>query len=178
MVPSISEKGSTRGSLEVDHEREHSKPIQSQAQSINVANSFTLAREPSSGSLSGASSAAWYQSTPGVQYFHSRRVQRNENPQPVRKFAKDEKEKWLWIIPLCGLILGITITGLLIYLKIGGTKTYKFCPVLSDGFSSGELNSKVWTKEVEVGGYGYIHSILFSYNLYRTPLEMILPERC
>jgi hypothetical protein len=93
----------------------------------------------------------------GGKYFRSRRIKKVEGQAPP-KFKKDPKEKFLWIIPLSGLLLGIVITGLLIYLKIGRLSSYSYCSVLNDDFSSGTLNPSIWTAEQEVGGYGYVHS--------------------
>jgi hypothetical protein len=89
----------------------------------------------------------------GHTYFRSRRIKKDDNHVPP-VFKKDPKEKFLWIIPLCGLLLGLAITGVLIYLKIGRLSPHNYCPVLDDDFSSGVLNPAVWTKEIEVGGYG------------------------
>ena len=70
-------------------------------------------------------------------------------------FKKDPKDKWLWIIPLMGVVFGIAITGLMVFMQIGSKKSQKYCPVLDDTFSSGTLNPSVWTKEVQLGGFGY-----------------------
>lgn len=95
------------------------------------------------------------------KYFRSRRIKKDEGHVPP-VFKKDPKEKFLWIIPLSGLLLGLAITGVMIYLQIGRTSPHKYCSVLDDDFSSGVLNPAVWTKEIEVGGYGLV---FFSSNL-------------
>ncbi|KAI7513464.1 putative beta-1,3-glucan-binding protein, partial [Hortaea werneckii] len=43
--------------------------------------------------------------------------------------------------------------GFLIYDGLQSVSNLNYCPVLDDDFSNG-FNNKVWTKEVEVGGYG------------------------
>lgn len=87
-----------------------------------------------------------------ARYFHSRRVRKGEVEQPWRA-RKDPKEKWVTIIPLIGLALGFAIAGFLVYDGISSVVHHKYCPVMSDDFSSG-LNTKIWTKEAEVGGFG------------------------
>ena len=86
------------------------------------------------------------------RYFHSRRVRKGEVEQPWREKV-DPKEKWVTIIPLIGLLLGFGIAGFLVYDGLHSVVHHKYCPVFSDDFSSG-LNPAIWTKEVEVGGFG------------------------
>ena len=69
------------------------------------------------------------------------------------KAKKDPKEKWVTIIPLIGLALGFAIAGFLVYDGISSVIHHKYCPVLDEDWSGG-LNSAVWTKEAEVGGFG------------------------
>ena len=90
---------------------------------------------------------------PGPRYYHSRRIIKDENAKPP-KIKKDPGEKWLWIIPTMGLFLGLAISGLMIYMSNGGT-SYRYCSVLNEDFSSGSLDPKVWTIEVEASGFGY-----------------------
>ncbi len=86
------------------------------------------------------------------RYFHSRRVRKGEVDQPW-KAKKDPKEKWVTIIPLIGLLVGLGIAGFLVYDGISSVVHHKYCPVLSEDFSGG-LNTDIWTKEAEVGGFG------------------------
>ena len=72
------------------------------------------------------------------------------------KFKKDPKEKFLWIIPLSGVLIGLAITGIMIYLKIGHLSSFQYCSILDDDFSSGQLNPNIWQAEQQVGGYGYV----------------------
>ncbi|QSZ36651.1 hypothetical protein DSL72_006532 [Monilinia vaccinii-corymbosi] len=88
-----------------------------------------------------------------TRYFHSRRVKKGEVDQ-VWKANKDPKEKWVTIIPIIGIIIGLGIAGFLIYDGISSVTHHKYCPVLSDDFSSGSLNPNIWTQEAEVGGFG------------------------
>lgn len=86
------------------------------------------------------------------RYFHSRRVKKGEVERPWTK-NKDPREKWVTIIPVIGLVLGIAIAGFLVWDGMRSVVNHSYCPVLVEDFSGG-LNEKVWTKEVEVGGYG------------------------
>jgi hypothetical protein len=100
----------------------------------------------------GTASGFAYADIPGSKYFKSRRIIKGENPLPKRK--KKPVERLLWMLPVTGFFLGLCLTGLMIYLKLSQNATHNYCPVLSDDFSSGTLDPKIWTKEVESGGYG------------------------
>jgi len=86
------------------------------------------------------------------RYFHSRRIKKGEIDRPWLD-RKDPKEKWVTILPVIGLLVGLGITGFLVYDGLQSVQNYKYCMILDDNFSDG-LNTKVWTKEVEVGGFG------------------------
>lgn len=86
------------------------------------------------------------------RYFRSRRIKKGSVEQPWKE-VKDPKAKWTTIIPLIGIIIGLGVTGVLIWDGLRNVINHEYCPVLDDNFANG-LNSKVWTKEVEVGGFG------------------------
>jgi hypothetical protein len=86
------------------------------------------------------------------RYFHSRRIRKGEVEQPWRKI-KDRKEKWVTIIPLIGLAVGVAIAGFLVYDGLSSVVHHKYCAVLDEDFSSG-IQSSIWTQEAEVGGFG------------------------
>ena len=92
---------------------------------------------------------------PGIRgrYFHSRRIKGDE-PLPWLS-NKDPKEKWVSIIPLIGLGLGVAIAGFLVFDGMSSVVKHKYCPVMSDDFSGG-FNTDIWMKEQEVGGFGYV----------------------
>ncbi|CZS98780.1 hypothetical protein WAI453_001825 [Rhynchosporium graminicola] len=98
----------------------------------------------------GSSSAV--RALPQSRYFHSRRVHKGEVEKPWLS-KKDPKEKWVTIIPIIGLLLGFGVAGFLVYDGLSSVVHHKYCPVMSDDFSNG-LNSEIWTKEAEVGGFG------------------------
>ncbi len=104
-----------------------------------------------------ASSSALHQQVLNQRYFHSRRVRKGEVERPWMD-KKDPREKWVTIIPLIGLFLGFAIAGFLIYDGLKTVVNHVYCPVLNEDFSGG-FNSKIWTKEAEVGGFGYALSV-------------------
>jgi hypothetical protein len=108
--------------------------------------------QSASASSTGISSAREFSNIRPARYYHSRRIRKDENYEPP-KFKKHRGEKWLWIIPTIGLIGGLAVGGLIVYNGIGG-QSHNYCPVLDEDFSSGVLNPRIWTKEVEVGGFG------------------------
>ena len=108
-------------------------------------------KSPSASSIA-LSSAREISNIPPAKYFHSRRIRKDESyALPI--FKKHPGEKWLWIIPAIGLVGGLAVSGLVVYYGISGG-SYNYCPVLNEDFSSGVLNPRIWTKEVEVGGFG------------------------
>lgn len=105
-------------------------------------------------STMGDSSAVNHSSA--TTYFRSRRVRKGEVQRPwVGK--KDPKEKWVTIIPIVGAIIGLALAGFLVWdgLRTVVINDYKL--VLDENFS-GPLDSNIWTKEVEVGGFGFVSS--------------------
>lgn len=66
---------------------------------------------------------------------------------------KDPREKWVTIIPLIGLFVGLAISGFLIYDGLRTVVNHEYCPILDEDFSKG-LDENIWLKEAEVGGFG------------------------
>lgn len=98
---------------------------------------------------------------PVQRFFHSRRVAKGETEKPwVGK--SHPKEKWVTIFPLLGILIGLGISGFLVYDGLSSVVHHKYCNVLDDDFGSG-LNTNIWSKEVEVGGFGYV-VLLFTAN--------------
>lgn len=88
----------------------------------------------------------------GQRYFHSRLVKKGEIEKPWLNKV-DPKEKWVTILPLLGILLGLCISGFLVWDGMRSVVKHKYCPVLDEDFSSG-LDPSIWTKEVQVGGFG------------------------
>ncbi|KIW19870.1 hypothetical protein PV08_00445 [Exophiala spinifera] len=90
---------------------------------------------------------------PGV-YFRSRRVKNNEIDRSWLREKKDPRQRWLSIFPLLGIIVGLIIAGVYIFLGVQGVPKHKYCMIYQDDFSAGTLDTDIWTKDVEVGGFG------------------------
>lgn len=65
----------------------------------------------------------------------------------------DHREKWQTMIPMMGIIAGLVVGCVFMYDGAASVTQFKYCPVLREDFSLG-LNDQMWTKEVEVGGFG------------------------
>ena len=88
------------------------------------------------------------------RYFHSRRVKKGQIERPWLE-KKDPREKWTWIIPVLGILLGLGIAGFLVWDGLRTVVNHQYCPVLLEDWSNG-FNADVWTKEAEVGGFGFV----------------------
>ncbi|KAH7235823.1 concanavalin A-like lectin/glucanase domain-containing protein [Fusarium tricinctum] len=86
------------------------------------------------------------------RYFHSRRVKIGEVEKPWLE-KTNPKEKWVSILPILAILFGLVGSGFLVWDGIRSVVKNKYCPVLDEDFSQG-LNPNIWTREVEVGGYG------------------------
>ncbi|KAL7621021.1 hypothetical protein AAE478_008333 [Parahypoxylon ruwenzoriense] len=89
--------------------------------------------------------------TAGPRYFHSRRVKKGEVEKPWLD-KKDPKEKWVTIIPILGIIVGLGIAGFLVWDGLRSVVKHNYCLVLEDNFAL--FDDAIWTKEVQVGGFG------------------------
>jgi beta-glucanase (GH16 family) len=89
------------------------------------------------------------------RYFHSRRVFKGEVEKPWLK-KQDPKEKWVTILPIIGLLVGLGVSGFLVYDGLSSVVHHKYCPLMDEDFGSGSLDTNIWTKEVQVGGFGYV----------------------
>jgi beta-glucanase (GH16 family) len=99
-----------------------------------------------------ASSAMLAQPMLNQRVFYSRRVKKGEVEKPWTK-VKDPREKWVTIIPMIGLFVGLGIAGALIWDGLRTVVNHKYCEIPLKDFSEG-LDMSVWTKEAEVGGFG------------------------
>jgi hypothetical protein len=93
------------------------------------------------------------------RYFHSRRVKKGQVERPWLD-KKDPRQKYTTIIPLGGILLGLAIAGFLIYDGLKSVVNHQYCQILDEDWSKG-FNTDVWTKEVEVGGFGYVFIVCF-----------------
>ncbi|KAL2022969.1 hypothetical protein VTK56DRAFT_4184 [Thermocarpiscus australiensis] len=100
----------------------------------------------------GSASGLGSRSDGGQRYFHSRRVRAGEVEKPWTKQA-DPKEKWVTILPIMGILLGLAISGFLVWDGIRSVVKHNYCLVLEEDWSKG-FNPAVWQKEVQVNGFG------------------------
>lgn len=85
-------------------------------------------------------------------YFKSRRIQKGEQERPWLN-QKDPKEKWVWIIPVIGLLIGIGLCGVQVWFGLKMISKHSYCTVLDEDWSEG-FKGNIWTREAEVGGFG------------------------
>lgn len=88
---------------------------------------------------------------PGV-YYRSRRIRKGATDRPELR-EKDSRDKWITIIPVIGILVGLAAIGLLVWDGWRKVTNHVYCHVFTDDFSRG-FNDTIWTKEVELGGYG------------------------
>lgn len=119
-------------------------PQMNRSNPASRAQSATESRGTSSG----------YQYFPPGVYFRSRRIKKSEIERPWLE-KKDPREKWMTIIPLIGFFLGLCVVAVLVWNGVREVAVHKYCQILDEDFSF--WNDKIWTKEVELGGYGSVH---------------------
>ncbi|KAF2262329.1 concanavalin A-like lectin/glucanase, partial [Lojkania enalia] len=88
------------------------------------------------------------------RYFRSRRARKEDIQQPWLD-KKDPRDKWVTIIPLVGLILGLGLAGLLVWDGFRSVSNHQYCLLLDEDFSY--WNGKVWMREVQAGGFGQFY---------------------
>lgn len=108
-------------------------------------------REPSINSSEAAPSIN--KDIPGV-YFRSRRIKKGQTDRPELR-VKDPMDIWVLLIPVLGLLVGFASIALLVWDGHRKAVTHRYCHVFTDDFSDG-FNSTIWTKEVQLGGYGSV----------------------
>ena len=86
------------------------------------------------------------------RYFRSRRVPKGDIERPWLA-KKDPREKWVTIIPCIGIFVGLAIASFLVWDGMRTVVNHQYCLILDDDFSNG-LNTKIWTREAELGGFG------------------------
>jgi len=104
--------------------------------------------------MSTTSFTTTQQSACQPNYFHSRRIKKGEVDRPWRG-KKNPRDKFVDWVPYVGMFVGLAAAGIIIWngLRTSVTNS-KYCPVYLSDFSSGVLDESIWTKEVEVGGFG------------------------
>ena len=118
-----------------------------------TANPFGSPNESRPPSSYGSSSAVGPRNDASAQrYFHSRRIKKGEVEKPWLQ-KRDPKEKWVTILPIAGILIGLGLSGFLVWDGVRNVVHHKYCSVMDDDFSSG-FDTNIWTKEVQMGGFG------------------------
>lgn len=86
------------------------------------------------------------------RYFHSRRIKKGEEVEKPWLKKRDHREKWVTILPITGFLVGLGISAFLVWDGLRSVAKHNYCLVLEDNFAN--FNDNVWTKEVQVGGFG------------------------
>ncbi|KAI9819366.1 MAG: hypothetical protein M1826_001163 [Phylliscum demangeonii] len=86
-------------------------------------------------------------------YFRSRRVRKGEVEKPGNGRRRPPQEKWVSIITLFGVLMALVISVVLVWDGLRSVVVNEYRLVLDENFSHG-LDDQVWTKEVELGGFG------------------------
>ncbi|OZJ05145.1 hypothetical protein BZG36_01344 [Bifiguratus adelaidae] len=84
------------------------------------------------------------------------RAKRKTLPETQEKkpWLKDKHpgEKWLTIIPVTCIILGLALSAIICYRGIASIPNNKYCLVLDEDFST--FNTSIWSHEIQLGGFG------------------------
>jgi hypothetical protein len=118
--------------------------------------SGSYANSPYGSNLHSARESTTGFNTLRPRYFQSRRINKDTIEKPwLAKENRDPREKWVWILPVIGLLLGFGMCGFLIYDGLQTVSNHTYCPVLDQDFSTlTELDPSIWQQEVELGGFG------------------------
>lgn len=71
---------------------------------------------------------------------------------------RDGRARWSWWLTLLCFFIGVGAAGVVVYFGWSGVKFLKdgdMCMVLNEGFDSLDLDN-TWTRDVELGGFGYV----------------------
>ncbi|KAI8958318.1 glycoside hydrolase family 16 protein [Daldinia sp. FL1419] len=102
-------------------------------------------------SLPSSMSSGLYHREAG-DYFRSRRIKNKDDIKKPWLDEKEPREKWTTILPVSGFLIGLGISAFLVWDGLQSVAKHNYCVVLEDNFTT--FNDSVWTKEVQVGGFG------------------------
>lgn len=88
--------------------------------------------------------------------FHSRLLKdKNSVVKPWLLDPPDPREKWLWILPVLGLVIGNAIGAWVIYDGYTSVVNHTYCPIYEDTFQNG-LDMTVWDAEMQLSDPMYV----------------------
>lgn len=92
---------------------------------------------------------------PGTpKYFKSRLLaDKNNVEKPWAERPRSQREKVYSCVPAMGIFIGFCLAAFFVWNGYRSVSANLYCPVLTEDFRGG-LDPKVWTKEIEVGGFG------------------------
>lgn len=118
----------------------------------NVATPFDPQSQSSLADSTSTATALQEQEMDQKQYFRSRKLKSDKAMEQPWKEEKDAREKWVTIIPLAGLALGLAVAAGLVVQGLFNIEHHKYNLVLDEAW--GTFDTKIWTKESNVGGFG------------------------
>jgi hypothetical protein len=72
----------------------------------------------------------------------------NRNIQKPLTEKKDPKKKWHIIFPILDIGLDVALATMEYWQGLSTAANYKYCSIYEEDFSSGTLDSKIWSNEV------------------------------
>ena len=88
------------------------------------------------------------------RYFKTRLLKdKNAIEKPWAERRRSTREKLQSSVPVIGIFSGLCLAAFFIWHGYRSVSANLYCPVLDEDFSNG-LDPRVWTKEIEVGGFG------------------------
>ncbi|KAJ8100761.1 concanavalin A-like lectin/glucanase domain-containing protein [Lipomyces tetrasporus] len=91
---------------------------------------------------------------PTRRHFVSRRLPVGysaEKPWLTSQARAEKLSSWIVIV---SFVLGLALIGILTWVGTTEIQNYNYCTVLEDYFDKAHLNTTVWTRDVQVGGFG------------------------
>ncbi|KAK9324901.1 concanavalin A-like lectin/glucanase domain-containing protein [Lipomyces orientalis] len=91
---------------------------------------------------------------PTRRHFVSRRVPVGYSAEKPWLTGQARAEKLLSWIVIVAFVLGLALVGILTWVGTTEIQNYTYCPVVEDYFDGPDLNTSVWSRDVQVGGFG------------------------
>lgn len=145
MTPSASQSKRNSGASGSQHSHTNSADAQRQP-----------ATNPFGASTSGFSQSSSHNNLRKRQFFKSHVLQEGaeiHKPWLESKARKRADRKAYWVF-VAACILGVLGSVGVIYSAVATLPNYKYCLVMQDDFSGTELNTKIWHRDQQVGGFG------------------------
>ena len=107
------------------------------------------------GSIRASTSAFHLHASGSQKYFRSRRIKDVSTISKPWTEKKDPSKKWHTIFPLIGIFCGLALVGVAAFQGYTSVINNSYCPIYHVDFTTGgQLDPKIWTKEVQLGGFG------------------------